>query len=92
MSNVTVDPEMKSRIMSAVSQAIKDQSAAPDDTDGDKANVTDLTNKFVDTRANMRNDSSVAFDASPFTVELRDIICSPKASYSNAENPSTHIA
>ena len=50
MSNVTVDPEMKSRIMSAVSQAIKDQSAAPDDTDGDKANVTDLTNKFVDTR------------------------------------------
>ena len=35
MSNVTVDPEMKSRIMSAVSKAIKDQ-------DGGAA-VTDLT-------------------------------------------------
>ena len=36
MSNVTVDPEMKSRIMSAVSKAIKDQ-------DNGGAEVTDLT-------------------------------------------------
>ena len=47
MSKVTVDPEMKSRIMSAVSQAIKDQAENPANTDsnGDGPfTVTDLTN------------------------------------------------
>ena len=51
MSKVTVDPEMKSRIMSAVSQAIKDQAENPSDTDDSNgegtSKVTDLTNVFV---------------------------------------------
>ena len=61
MSKVTVDPEMKSRIMSAVSQAIKDQAENPSDTDDSNgegtSKVTDLTNRFVNTSKDTETSS-----------------------------------